>query len=204
MVYHFSTDSRPYNSSGVSEEETLTPTPQEQDQNKSVVVATAVVATDLNTSTSATLDNDEDGVINQKDNCPDTMVSVPVGNDGCAFANFDFIFNYDQKSFKIDDLRAKPEFDIIGFLLENENYSVRLYTTTKDKKLSKRYLKEIKKFLIWQDVHSSRIKMIAKPTHAKEIQKSQPKGYEQVVMELFDTNKKSVVYLPKSATAKKH
>lgn len=122
--------------------------------------------------TKAPIDDDQDGVINANDRCPETIRGVPVNEAGCPQYRFTFNLHHGFAQYKISQLKDLPHFDTIAFMKKNTQYNVRIigYTDSTgsekfNQKLAYKRAEEARKFLTDHGIEHSRVEIISRGEH---------------------------------------
>ncbi len=113
------------------------------------------------------LDDDQDGVSNDMDSCPNTLSGHKVDRNGCATKiNLEVLFERNSNKIRKDSVDKILEF--ASFLKENPNYNTIIVghasvdtatsSASYNKKLSLKRANSVKWFLVKHGVSSSRIK----------------------------------------------
>jgi outer membrane protein OmpA-like peptidoglycan-associated protein len=128
------------------------------------------------TSHNTEADDDNDGVSNHFDRCPDTLKNVPVNEAGCPQYRFDFSLNFDFAEFDIDHIVNHPSFDTIAFLKKNPHYRVKIvgYTDSVggeqfNQALAEKRAQEAMRYLTANGIEASRVDILGRGEHEPRV-----------------------------------
>ncbi len=114
------------------------------------------------------VDSDNDGVLNQNDQCTETSNGFIIDNKGCPQTSAPHI-KFASKRFDVTDEIIEELEELASFLKENKNYQVIIYGYTdsvgdelKNKILSQKRAKAVKKGLIAHGVSATKLTAIGK------------------------------------------
>lgn len=109
-------------------------------------------------------DDDRDGVLNSIDQCPDTLIRVPVDDVGCPRPLFTIDLTFEFAKFEIASLIDRPDFPVVRFLEKNPQYHVHITGHTDstgpaeiNQRLSVQRADEAKNFLNERGIDPARI-----------------------------------------------
>ncbi|EQB39438.1 hypothetical protein M947_05450 [Sulfurimonas hongkongensis] len=113
-------------------------------------------------------DDDQDGVANSIDLCPDTPMGQAINSDGCPI-DITLKINFEFDSAKVDDSLQKPVQDFADFLNKNSNYSTKIVGHTDstgsekyNQKLSEKRATSVKNMLIENGVDATKVSTVGK------------------------------------------
>ena len=109
-------------------------------------------------------DDDRDGVMNSVDQCPNTLLYVPVNEVGCPQPLFSIDLSFEFAKFQVTNLIDRPDFPVVRFLEKNPQYHVHITGHTDstgpeeiNQRLSEQRAQEAKNFLDERGIDPARI-----------------------------------------------
>jgi|GEM_PF-3097651 len=109
-------------------------------------------------------DDDQDGVLNSVDRCPDTLPRIPVDETGCPRRYFSINLSFEFAEFKLASLINQPDFPVLKFLEKHPDYHIFITGHTDSKgsssfnqALSEKRAAEARQYLIEKGRNEERI-----------------------------------------------
>lgn len=110
------------------------------------------------------VDEDNDSISDNLDQCPHTLTNVPVDKNGCPLPAFSLTLAFEFARFTLQDLTDKPTFDVVAFLQANPDYKVVITGHTDNvgqmsfnQQLSEQRAKSAASYLIKNSISAERI-----------------------------------------------
>ena len=128
-------------------------------------------------------DDDQDGVLNSIDQCPDTLYQVPVNEVGCPRPYFKLDLMFEFAKFELANLVNRPNFPVLRFLEKHPHYHISIAghtDTTGDESfnqyLSEQRAEEARKFLLENGIDETRIQSAGHGQHAPIAENTNKEG----------------------------
>jgi outer membrane protein OmpA-like peptidoglycan-associated protein len=140
-------------------------------------------------------DSDGDGIIDSKDNCPNTTDKFIIDNHGCPIAPT-LNIKFESKKYDITDTLLQEVKTFSEFLKKHNNYQVIIYGYTdnvgkakENKILSQKRADSVKKAFIMQGVNSTKLTAIGRGEDDPIADNTTPEGREKnrrIIIELIE------------------